>query len=641
MDKGVNDIVVNPLKKTPAGTDDCSSVQSSAHMRVTLAQLNPHLGDIDGNLRLISEAVDQAIAEKSDLVVFSELMLTGYPPRDMLFFPDFQRKIEKALEALMSMSHDKPIRILIGAPLWVPEKQRFTNSALGLYNGDMCYVQHKSLLPYYDIFDDRRYFVASENPASFWTIGSDSANRLVPGDLGSIAPPKTSLLGVAEQEENNLKGLRPLDPTTDNFKLGILICEDAWASLEPDRYSRDPLSETMALGVDLLVVMMASPFEIGKAAQREQHFQSIAAEYTCPVVMVNQVGAHDDMLFDGSSLVVAANGHIVDALPSFYTKTKTVDLGSPHGQAEPDPCAAAGAGDRKGAALSNLFFPNHYLPTANSDLESIYGALVFSLREYVRKTGFADVVLGLSGGIDSALTAAIAVDALGAAHVTGVAMPSRYSSPDSLRDAEALAVSLGISFETIEIDPIHHLYESVMPTVFDSGLAAENIQPRIRGNLLMGLSNSRNALLLSTGNKSEIAMGYCTLYGDMCGALCVLGDVYKTEVFSLSEWRNRQGVVIPQNTINRPPSAELRPDQTDQDTLPDYAVLDAILQDYFEQRLLVSDIETRHDAATVSWIIRQFHRNEYKRRQAAVIPRLRKSAFGPGYRMPIVGMMSQ
>lgn len=276
-----------------------------------------------------------------------------------------------------------------------------------------------------------------------------------------------------------------------------------------------------------------------------------------------------------------------------------------------------------------------------ASLENIYAALVFSLREYVSKTGFSDVVLGLSGGIDSALTAAIAVDALGASHVTGVAMPSRYSSPDSLRDAEALAQSLGISMETVSIDAIHHLYESSLPEVFDSGLAAENVQPRIRGNILMGISNRRNALLLSTGNKSEIAMGYCTLYGDMCGALCVLGDVYKIEVFALSNWRNREGVVIPQNTIDRPPSAELRPDQTDQDSLPPYDLLDAILVDYFENRVAVADLERLYDPAVLRWVMTQFHRNEYKRRQAAVIPRIRVSAFGTGYRVPIVGMMGR
>jgi NAD+ synthase (glutamine-hydrolysing) len=635
-------------------------------MRVTLAQINPRLGDIDGNIALFAEAIDEAIAEQSDLIVFPELALTGYPPRDLLLFPDFRRKIESALANLLSLSHEKPIRILVGAPLWVPEKQRFTNSALGLYNGDICYVQHKTLLPYYDIFDDRRYFIASENEASFWPIGDTT--------------------------------------------VGVLICEDAWAAAEPDRYIRDPLVETMALGVDFLVVVMASPYEIGKPEKRQQHFQAIAQQYAKPVVMVNQVGAHDDMIFDGSSLVVAPSGDIVAAFPPFQTQTQTVDLGllqhascgvstrqknphlrsvnsgffgsrslpdtccnspdlgsgagdrkgegfefvapclpseqgsrggSPHGQGNPDPCSAAGAGDRKGEALSTLFFPNACLPSANMHLESIYAALVFSLREYVSKTGFSDVVLGLSGGIDSALTAAIAVDALGAAHVIGVAMPSRYSSPDSLRDAETLAVSLGIAFETIEIDAIHHLYESVMPNVFDSGLAAENVQPRIRGNLLMGISNRRNALLLSTGNKSEIAMGYCTLYGDMCGALCVLGDVYKTEVFALSEWRNKQGIVVPENTMKRPPSAELRPDQTDQDSLPPYAILDAILRDYFERREVLSDLEKRYDPAVIAWVLTQFHRNEYKRRQAAVIPRLRPSAFGPGYRMPIVGMISR
>jgi NAD+ synthase (glutamine-hydrolysing) len=277
--------------------------------------------------------------------------------------------------------------------------------------------------------------------------------------------------------------------------------------------------------------------------------------------------------------------------------------------------------------------------TEESRLAEIYEALVFTLKEYVRKTGFSDVVLGLSGGIDSALAAAIAVDALGADRVTGVAMPSRYSSPESLTDAVALAKTLGIAFKVLPISEIHQMYESLLPEVFGTGLAAENIQPRIRGNLLMGLTNAQQSLLLSTGNKSEIAMGYCTLYGDMCGAFCVLGDVYKTEVFALARWRNRDGVLIPQNTLDKPPSAELRPNQTDQDSLPPYEILDGILQAYLDARQPKANIDAAYGEPLVRSVLTQFHRNEYKRRQAAIIPRLRKTAFGTGYRMPVVGMM--
>jgi NAD+ synthase (glutamine-hydrolysing) len=618
------------------GTEDWSSVQSSVHMRFTLAQINPRLGDIDGNLGLIAEAIDQAIADGAELIVFPELVLTGYSPRDLLLFPDFRSKIDQALENLLLLSHDKNIRLLIGVPLWVPETQRFTNSALGLYLGDMCYVQHKSLLPHYDIFDDRRYFEASQNSASYWPLGPlslVSAETLTPSMIFS----------------EPVSAVTALDSPVS--KVGVLICEDAWAEHESDRYDTDPLLETMALDLDLLIVMMASPYEIGKAATRQQHFSNIASRYNCPVIMVNQVGAHDDLIFDGSSVAIDANGDILNQLPSFQTKIVTIDVNSTLRLRSGTTLRETSTPvlenrDRKGEALSisptcspEASMKKHTLTCAS--LENIYAALVFSLREYVSKTGFSDVVLGLSGGIDSALTAAIAVDALGASHVTGVAMPSRYSSPDSLRDAEALAQSLGISMETVSIDAIHHLYESSLPEVFDSGLAAENVQPRIRGNILMGISNRRNALLLSTGNKSEIAMGYCTLYGDMCGALCVLGDVYKTEVFALSNWRNREGVVIPQNTIDRPPSAELRPDQTDQDSLPPYDLLDAILVDYFENRVSVADLERLYDPAVLRWVMTQFHRNEYKRRQAAVIPRIRVSAFGTGYRVPIVGMMGR
>jgi NAD+ synthase (glutamine-hydrolysing) len=539
-------------------------------MRVTLAQLNPRLGDIDGNLGLISDAIDRALSEGADLIVFPELVLTGYAPRDLLFFPDFREKIAEGISKLLELSHLKEIHILVGAPLWVPEKQQFTNSMLGLYKGDMAYVQHKTLLPYYDIFDDRRYFCPSPNGASCWAI--------------------------------------------HGRRVGVLICEDAWADLEPYRYAVDPLVDTMALGVDLLVVAMASPYEVGKPETRRQHFQSIARTYACPVVMVNQVGAHDDVIFDGNSLVVAKDGRVQQQGVAFAPALLTVSLGS----------------DERPVLASQ---------TEESRLAEIYEALVFTLKEYVRKTGFSDVVLGLSGGIDSALAAAIAVDALGADRVTGVAMPSRYSSPESLTDAVALAKTLGIAFKVLPISEIHQMYESLLPEVFGTGLAAENIQPRIRGNLLMGLTNAQQSLLLSTGNKSEIAMGYCTLYGDMCGAFCVLGDVYKTEVFALARWRNRDGVLIPQNTLDKPPSAELRPNQTDQDSLPPYEILDGILQAYLDARQPKANIDAAYGEPLVRSVLTQFHRNEYKRRQAAIIPRLRKTAFGTGYRMPVVGMM--
>ena len=552
-------------------------------MRVTLAQLNPILGDIEGNSDLIADAINKALFEGADLIVFPELSLTGYPPRDLLCFPDFQEKIARGIAVLLEISHRSDLYILVGAPLWVPEIRQFTNSVLGLYKGDMCYVQHKILLPYYDVFDDRRYFCPSPSAASFWPM--------------------------------------------NGHKVGILICEDAWAALEPNRYAANPVADTMDLGVDLLVVVMASPYEMGKSEKRRRHFQDMACHYDCPIVMVNQVGAHDDLIFDGSSLVITKEGHVKRAFSSFRSEIDTVSL-----------CLAQGFPEQGPVVAGHVEGEMYDVPEEET-LADMYAALVFSLKEYVHKTGFSDVVLGLSGGIDSALTAAIAVDALGASRVTGVAMPSRYSSRDSLADAETLAHGLGIGFQVVAIDTIHHLYETVLPDVFSSGIAAENIQPRIRGNLLMGVANARNALLLSTGNKSEIAMGYCTLYGDMCGALCVLGDVYKTEVFALAKWRNRGVPVIPQNTIDRPPSAELRLHQTDQDSLPPYAVLDAILQDYLDNRLSKAALETRYDTETLSHVLSRFHRNEYKRRQSAVIPRLRRTAFGTGYRMPIVGMM--
>lgn len=555
-------------------------------MRITVAQIHPRLGDIASNLIQIETAIQQAVQETADLIVFPEMALTGYPLRDMLDFPDMAKHISLDIDTLLGLSKKYPIPILIGTPLGIPEGNTIhrTNAAIGLYNGDMAYVRHKALLPNYDIFDESRYFHAPQFHASIWPLKK---------------------------------------------RIGVLICEEAWTGIESTRYDRDPVKETVALGSEALVVMMASPYEKEKPEQRYIHFEKLSHTYNIPIVMVNQVAAIDDLIFDGHSLIITPKK--IWQFPGFKAHTATHDITPYQGEGRP-----------RGERPLETFFSGAMPPTppgVADTLKNIYEALSFSLKEYVRQTGLKKVILGLSGGIDSALTAAIACDALGPDAITGVAMPSRYSSPDSLHDAQLLANTLGITFMTYPIDPLHHLFEETLPDILE-GLAGENVQPRIRATLLMALANHYNALLLSTGNKSEIAMGYCTMYGDMCGGICPLGDVYKTEVYALAKYRNSISPVIPQHTIDRPPSAELRPNQTDQDSLPPYAYMDSVIADYLENRQSLDTLTKKHGDPALT-IIKQLHANEYKRRQAALIPRIRKSAFGTGYRMPIVGMMPQ
>jgi NAD+ synthase (glutamine-hydrolysing) len=540
-------------------------------MRLALAQLNLTVGDFDGNFRKMGDAVARAGAAGANLVVFSELATTGYPPRDLLNHPRFVDLSLDLLERLAALSTGS-LAILVGCVERNP-----SSAGKGLYNaaalcrsGRVVATRHKSLLPTYDVFDEDRYFepAASVEPVDF-----------------------------------------------DDLSLGITICEDVWndRDLWPRRlYHRDPVEELAAAGAELFINISASPFTLDKADLRRRLIRQEAVTHERPFYYVNQVGGNDDIVFDGHSIGIAADGTQVVRAAEFAEDFVVCDV----------PATASLLRD-----------------VSASIEEAAYRALVLGLGDYARKCGFQSAVLGLSGGIDSALTACLAVDALGADRVMGVAMPTRYSSQSSLDDAEALAKNLGIRYEVIPVDGIYQAHLDALAPVF-VGRAAdtteENIQARVRGATLMALSNKLGALLLSTGNKSELAVGYCTLYGDMCGGLAVISDVPKTLVYRLARYVNRQRVIIPASTMTKAPSAELRPDQRDEDSLPPYEVLDPIVQAYVEDALDVDAIVSRgFDRAVVQDVVRLIDGSEYKRRQAAPGVKISSKAFGVGRRYPI------
>jgi len=545
-------------------------------MKIALAQINPLVGDIEANTGTILRSVDRAVEAGADLVVTPELAVIGYPPKDLLLKEHLVRRNLAAVERIAAAS--ERIAVLVGFA-----RPNDRQSGKGLYNaaalcvrGRIAGVHAKRLLPTYDVFDEHRYFDAGE------------------------------VLGVTELALPGFRG-----------KVGFSICEDLWNYASPGGhrpYESDPIGDLAEAGAEVLFNIAASPYSLGKQRTRVRIFSSQVARHGVPLVYVNQVGGDDDLLFDGASAVFAGDGSLIAQARAFEEDLLVVDLERP-GPADIHP------------------YPD--------DIASLHGALVLGTRDYVNKCGFQTVLLGLSGGIDSAVTAALAVAALGAERVCGVALPSRYSSSHSVSDAERLARNLGIEMRTIPIESIHRATEAELAPHFGpgpAGLAEENIQARIRGNLLMSLSNKYGWLLLTTGNKSELAVGYCTLYGDMCGGLAVLSDVPKTLVYRLARYINEHAgrEVVPPGTLTKPPSAELKQDQTDQDSLPPYEVLDPILQGYVEQELSVDEIAAQgFDRDTVREIARKVDLNEYKRKQAAVGLKVTSRAFGTGRRMPI------
>lgn len=549
-------------------------------MRVVMAQLDPTVGDVRGNVQQIAQTMRQYRQDDPDLVIFSELFLTGYPPRDLLERNWFIERVLQGVEDVKTLSRRYPgSGILFGAP--IPTKENtgkpLYNAAVLVYRGKTVATCPKSLLPSYDVFDEVRYF----------------------------AP-------ALEIKPVPFKGQ----------SLGIHVCEDAWADPsfwgKPIPYRRDPLKILADKGVTLFINISASPFHAGKERIRHALLQKHVRAHKAPFIYVNQIGGNDELIFDGHSLALDPKGRTIAALPAFREQTKAIDT--------------------EQSATTDAYTPTN-------DVKSVHDALVLGLRDYMRKCGFSRAVVGLSGGIDSALTCYLAAQALGAENVLGVSMSSPYSSEGSKRDARQLAENLGIDFQMIPISDIFQAYldglgEPLADTEPD--VTEENVQARIRGNILMALSNKFGYLVLSTGNKSELAVGYCTLYGDMSGGLAVISDVPKTMVYELARYANRESEVIPRSSIEKAPSAELKPNQIDQDTLPPYPILDEILRHYVEEGCSVETIlDLGFEEETVRWVIGRVDGNEYKRRQAAPGLRVTTKAFGTGRRMPIAANFTQ
>jgi len=552
-------------------------------VKIALAQINPTVGDFDGNRRLVLEALAAAEARGAALAIFPELALCGYPPKDLLERPAFVEAARASLDTLVAARAGGTTAALVGFPERgeTAEGHGLYNSAALIDGGRVTHIVRKSLLPTYDVFDERRYF----DPAT------------------EVAP--ISFRGR---------------------KLGISICEDIWndADFWPARlYRSDPIEALVRAGAEIILNLSASPYTIEKRHLRPRMLAATARRWRRPLLFVNQVGGQDDLVFDGASLAVDATGQVIARGAENQTDLIVVDVDSAAGDLRPD---------------------------EPSDEKSALAALALGTRDYARRCGFSRALLGLSGGIDSALVACLAARALGPANVLGVAMPSRYSSPGSLADAEALAKNLGIDFTVVSIEPMFAAYLETLASPLDrfaapsspqaaeaaADLTAQNLQARVRGAILMALSNRQDRLLLSTGNKSEIATGYCTLYGDMAGGLAVISDVPKTLVYRLARAVNDERIVIPEATLTKPPSAELRPNQTDQDSLPPYDLLDAILDAHLVRGLDVPALVAQgFDAAIARDVVRRVQQSEYKRRQMAPGLKITGKSFGPGRRYPI------
>lgn len=543
-------------------------------MKIALGQINPTVGALEANVDRMARAAKEAAEAGARLIVFPELSLTGYPPRDLVEKPSFVRRTYEQLLRLAWETAELPVAVICGfvGASSEPEGKLVTNSAALIDKGKLLFRQDKILLPTYDVFDEWRYFEPAETQSVFEFEGK---------------------------------------------RIGLTICEDAWNDLESgDRllYDRNPVEELARAGADLLIIVNASPFEMDKRHARRELFCGIARRRGIPLVWVNQVGGNDQLVFDGSSFATDAQGNVVAAARSFEEDLVCIDIGSMRGER------------RESHA---------------DECEAVYDALVLGTRDYIRKCGFRKVLIGLSGGLDSTLVAAIAVEAVGRENVTGIGMPGPYSTDHSLSDARVLAKGLGIRFEVLPITGAYDEMLRLLDPIFGDAprdVTEENIQARLRGLALMSLSNKWGALVLTTGNKSELAVGYCTLYGDMCGGLAVISDVPKTLAYRLTEIANRRhGNAIPMNILVKPPSAELRPDQKDSDSLPPYEVLDPILKAYVEDFAGPAEIAAAQNLPEelVRDIIRKVDLNEYKRHQAAPGLKVTTKAFGMGRRFPI------
>lgn len=539
-------------------------------MKIALSQLNYHIGNFDSNVEKIVREIDRAVKAGADLIVFSELAVSGYPPRDFLEFNDFVKRCNRAVETIARNCNN--IAAIVGTPVFneSPKGKPLYNAAAFCYKGRVQHLIKKTLLPNYDIFDEYRYFEPNN-----------------------------------EFEVVEYKG----------SKLAVTICEDLWNVQDNPLYTVNPMDELMKHHPDMIINIAASPFDYKQAKTRKEVLYRNAVQYNLPLVYVNHVGAQTELLFDGGSLVMDNKGSVKCELKYFEEDFRVVDMNRLQENAD---------------VKQNDF----------QEIELIHDALVMGVKNYFEKLGFSKAILGLSGGIDSAVTAVIAARALGNENVYNVLLPSRFSSDHSVKDAVELAENMDAPYDIIEIENTFNALEQTLKPYFKGlpfNIAEENLQARARGVILMGLSNKFGYILLNTSNKSEAAVGYGTLYGDMNGGLSVLGDVYKTQVFELARFINRKKEVIPENIITKPPSAELRPDQKDSDSLPEYDILDEILYQYIEQRKGPKEIiDAGYDEALVNRILKMVNTNEYKRYQTPPILRVSSKAFGMGRRMPIV-----
>ena len=556
-------------------------------MKIFLAQQNYHIGNFEDNTKKIICAIEEAKKQCGDIIVFSELCVCGYPPRDFLEFDDFIGKCYKAVEEIKE--HANTIAVIIGAPdkNTNPKGKDLFNAAYFLYDKKIKAIAHKTCLPTYDVFDEDRYF----EPAYEWNV-------------------------------IEFKGK----------KLGVTICEDIWNLGDNPLYRVCPMDELMKQQPDIMINISASPFDYTHDEDRKAVVKATVTKYKMPMFYCNATGSQTEIVFDGASLVFDKNANLCGQLPSFQSALESFILKD---DGTIDSAVIEPASRMPDKELNPLALEE------NLNIEKIYAAIVTSIKDYFFKMGFTKAIIGSSGGIDSAVTIALACDALGAANVKAVLMPSQYSTDHSVGDAEKLSTTLGNPYEIIPIKNIYDAFSTELKPLFQDlpfSVAEENIQSRTRGNLLMAIANKFGYILLNTSNKSELATGYGTLYGDMAGGLGVLGDCYKLQVYSLANYINRNKEIIPQNIITKAPSAELRPGQKDADSLPDYAILDKILFQYIERRLGPKEIKAQgFDADLVDRILKMVNMNEYKRNQFCPIIRISPKAFGVGRRVPIVG----
>ena len=568
-------------------------------MKIALAQQNYHIGNFEDNTRKIIAAIDEAKKQQAEIVVFSELSICGYPPRDFVEFNDFINKCYEAIEVIKS--HAVNIAVIVGSPERnaVKEGKDLFNTAWFLYNDKVHAIARKTLLPTYDVFDEYRYF----EPAYDWNV-------------------------------IEFKGK----------KIALTICEDLWNINDNPLYRLSPMDQLIQQKPDLMINISASPFDYDHDEDRKEIIRANVLKYKLPMFYCNAVGSQTEIVFDGGSLVFDETGNLVKELKYFEEDFHVIDLEMPESKAPVDWSKTETIKEMdKEMRVSKITDPEKIIDylIADNNIHQIHEALILGIRDYFKKMGFTKAILGSSGGIDSAVVLAFACEALGKENVRAILMPSEYSTSHSVGDAEQLSKNLNNPYDIIPIKEVYDAFLSTLKPVFKDlpfGIAEENIQSRTRGNLLMAIANKFGYILLNTSNKSELATGYGTLYGDMAGGLGVLGDVYKMQIYALAKYINRDKIIIPENILHKAPSAELRPDQKDSDSLPEYAVLDKILYQYIERRQGPREIVSMGiDEALVRKVLKLVNTNEYKRNQFCPIIRVSSKAFGVGRRVPIVG----